>query len=79
MVPTLLPRVPVLSFVEQSWRKLMHSRARIPQAVQVRLGGAAPVVRPRLDLVFLVDATGSMDDEIAKLKASGANVDNPSR
>ena len=41
-----------------------------PQAVQVRLGGAAPAIRPRLDLVFLVDATGSMDDEIAKLKAS---------
>ena len=32
----VLPRVPVLSFFEQSWRKLMHSRARIPQAVQVR-------------------------------------------
>ncbi|MGY4826942.1 vWA domain-containing protein [Sphaerotilaceae bacterium SBD11-9] len=38
-------------------------------AVQVRLGVAhsAPV---RLDLVFLIDATGSMGDEIAKLKAS---------
>jgi Mg-chelatase subunit ChlD len=40
------------------------------QAVQVRLGGAPIVARPRLDLVFLVDATGSMDDEIAKLKSS---------
>jgi Mg-chelatase subunit ChlD len=39
-------------------------------AVQVRLGGAAVVQRPRLDLVFLIDATGSMGDEIAKLKAS---------
>jgi len=39
-------------------------------AVQVRLDRAAPVARPRLDLVFLVDATGSMGDEIAKLKSS---------
>jgi len=39
-------------------------------AVQVQLGGASAVQRPRLDLVFLVDATGSMGDEIAKLKAS---------
>jgi uncharacterized protein YegL len=39
------------------------------QAVQVRLGQnlAAPM---RLDLVFLIDATGSMGDEIAKLKNS---------
>ena len=28
--------------------------------------------RPRLDLVFLIDATGSMGDEIAKLKALDA-------
>jgi Mg-chelatase subunit ChlD len=40
------------------------------QAVQVRLGLQAQAARPRLDLVFLVDATGSMADEIAKLKAS---------
>lgn len=39
-------------------------------SVQVRLGGASVVQRPRLDLVFLVDATGSMGDEIAKLKSS---------
>lgn len=39
-------------------------------ALQVRLDGAASAQRPRLDLVFLVDATGSMGDEIAKLKAS---------
>jgi Mg-chelatase subunit ChlD len=39
-------------------------------SVQVRLDGANAVQRPRLDLVFLVDATGSMGDEIAKLKAS---------
>jgi Mg-chelatase subunit ChlD len=39
-------------------------------AVQVRLDRATPVQRPRLDLVFLVDATGSMGDEIAKLKGS---------
>lgn len=51
----------------------MQSRALLlrgqSQAVQVRLGPVAhaPV---RLDLVFLVDATGSMGDEIAKLKNS---------
>jgi Mg-chelatase subunit ChlD len=51
----------------------VHSRALLMRgqsnAVQVRLGAVAaqPV---RLDLVFLIDATGSMGDEIAKLKAS---------
>ncbi len=49
------------------------------QAVQVRLGGVASAAtgtvadaaqRPRLDLVFMLDATGSMGDEIDKLKAS---------
>lgn len=51
----------------------MQSRALLMRgqsnAVQVRLGAVAaqPV---RLDLVFLIDATGSMGDEIAKLKAS---------
>ena len=39
-------------------------------AVQVRLGAAAAAQRPRLDLVFMVDATGSMGDEIAKLKSA---------
>ena len=39
-------------------------------ALQVRLGAAPMAQRPRLDLVFLVDATGSMGDEIAKLKSS---------
>lgn len=39
-------------------------------AVQVRLGSVGVAARPRLDLVFLVDATGSMGDEIAKLKTS---------
>ena len=43
-------------------------------AVQVRLGGLSKAkldtARPRLDLVFMVDATGSMGDEIGKLKAS---------
>lgn len=51
----------------------MQSRAMLlrgqSHAVQVRLGPVAnaPV---RLDLVFLIDATGSMGDEIAKLKHS---------
>jgi Mg-chelatase subunit ChlD len=39
-------------------------------AVQVRLGASPAAQRPRLDLVFMVDATGSMGDEIAKLKSS---------
>ena len=39
-------------------------------ALQVRLDGAPAPARARLDLVFLVDATGSMGDEIAKLKSS---------
>ncbi len=42
-------------------------------AVQVRLGAnpaALSPQRPRLDLVFMIDATGSMGDEIAKLKSS---------
>ena len=41
-----------------------------PQALQISLGTDALPARPRLDLVFLIDATGSMGDEIAKLKAS---------
>ena len=41
-------------------------------AVQVRLDAAPNPAssRSRLDLVFMIDATGSMADEIAKLKAS---------
>ncbi|QJW83558.1 VWA domain-containing protein [Ramlibacter terrae] len=39
-------------------------------AVEVRLDAAAPAARARLDLVFLIDATGSMADEIDKLKAT---------
>ena len=40
------------------------------QAVQVRLATARLAQRPRLDLVFMIDATGSMGDEIDKLKTS---------
>jgi len=39
-------------------------------AVEVRLDAAPAPVRARLDLVFLIDATGSMADEIDKLKAT---------
>ena len=39
-------------------------------ALQVQLKDVQAIQRPRLDLVFLVDATGSMGDEIAKLKNS---------
>jgi hypothetical protein len=42
--------------------------------VTLRLPAVLPPARPRLDLAFLVDATGSMGDEIAKLKASVASV-----
>ncbi len=38
--------------------------------LQVRLDSALPTQRARLDLVFLVDATGSMADEIHKLRRS---------
>ncbi len=41
-----------------------------PHAVQVRLSAPLAAQRPRLDLVFMIDATGSMGDEIAKLKGS---------
>jgi Mg-chelatase subunit ChlD len=39
-------------------------------SVEVILDVAPPPARARLDLVFLIDATGSMADEINKLKAS---------
>jgi hypothetical protein len=39
-------------------------------AVDIVIDAPAPQPKARLDLVFLVDATGSMDDEIAKLRAS---------
>ena len=61
----------------------MQARASLlrgqTQALQVRLGAMVNAVadartdssrRPRLDLVFMVDATGSMGDEIDKLKTS---------
>lgn len=43
-------------------------------ALQLRLNSAPQAQRPRLDLVFLVDATGSMGDEIAKLKGSMRSI-----
>lgn len=42
-------------------------------ALQVRLDGAAPA-RAQLDIVFAIDATGSMGDEIDKLKRSMREV-----
>jgi Mg-chelatase subunit ChlD len=39
-------------------------------SLEVRLGGTRQTARAQLDLVFLVDATGSMGDEIDKLKRS---------
>ncbi|MGR4895424.1 VWA domain-containing protein [Stenotrophomonas sp. LARHCG68] len=39
-------------------------------ALQVVMPDAAPPARARLDLVFMVDATGSMGDEIDKLRGS---------
>jgi Mg-chelatase subunit ChlD len=52
----------------------MQARATLQRgqsnALQVRLGAASTLQRPRLDLVFMIDATGSMGDEIGKLKSS---------
>lgn len=53
-----------------AWARATLVRGEQRAALQLRLGEASVVQRPRLDLVFLVDATGSMGDEIAKLKAS---------
>ncbi len=53
-----------------AWSRATLLRGEQRAALQVRLGQASAVQRPRLDLVFLVDATGSMGDEIAKLKTS---------
>jgi len=53
-----------------AWSRATLVRGEQRAALQVRLGQASVAQRPRLDLVFLVDATGSMGDEIAKLKAS---------
>jgi Mg-chelatase subunit ChlD len=39
-------------------------------AVQVKLDSQSATAKAQLDLVFLIDATGSMGDEIDKLKAS---------
>lgn len=39
-------------------------------ALELRLAGSVAPQRARLDLVFLIDATGSMADEIQKLKSS---------
>ena len=43
-------------------------------AVDVTLSQAPLQAQARLDLVFLIDATGSMADEIGKLKASIASI-----
>ena len=51
-----------------SGRALLRRGQR--DALQITLNAVAPRERTRLDLVFLVDATGSMADEIDKLKRS---------
>ncbi len=51
-----------------SGRALLRRGQR--DGLQLRLDGSLPAERTRLDLVFLVDATGSMADEIDKLKRS---------
>jgi Mg-chelatase subunit ChlD len=52
----------------------VHSIAQLARgqrsAVEVRLDAEPAPPRARLDLVFLIDATGSMADEIDKLKSS---------
>lgn len=57
--------------VRKDGRQVRGQLARGQQsAVDLRLDVAPPPPRARLDLVFLVDATGSMGDEIDKLKAT---------
>lgn len=57
--------------VRKDGRQVRGQLARGQQAaVDLRLDVAPPPARARLDLVFLVDATGSMGDEIDKLKAT---------
>lgn len=51
----------------QAWGRLARGQK---SAVEVILDTAPAPARARLDLVFLVDATGSMADEIDKLKAT---------
>jgi Mg-chelatase subunit ChlD len=51
----------------EAWTRLARGQK---SAVQVVLDAAPAPARARLDLVFLVDATGSMGDEIDKLKAT---------
>jgi Mg-chelatase subunit ChlD len=50
----------------QAWGRLARGQK---SAVEVMLDAPGPA-RSRLDLLFLVDATGSMSDEIDKLKAT---------
>jgi Mg-chelatase subunit ChlD len=50
-----------------AWGRLARGQK---SAVDVVLAGAQPPARAQLDLVFLIDATGSMADEIDKLKAT---------
>ena len=53
-----------------AWARTTLVRGAQQAALQLRLGEGSVVQRPRLGLVFLVAASGSMGDEIAKLKAS---------
>jgi Mg-chelatase subunit ChlD len=67
-------RVTKAGVVGDSAEGALHGRAlwRPGQRdrLQVTLDGAAALAPVRLDLVFLVDATGSMADEIGKLRDS---------
>lgn len=60
------------------WGGVQYARATVQRGqkhgVVLRLPREAELARPMLDLVFLVDATGSMGDEIAKLKASMRSI-----
>jgi len=47
------------------------SAAPTPESTPAVSGGAAP-----LDLIFCIDVTGSMDDDIASVKAAAANIVN---
>ncbi len=74
----LMARAPAAAAFDDSAPPIARSVLQRGQkeAGTLHLPGPAQThgARPALDLVFLMDATGSMDDEIAKLKASVRDI-----
>jgi hypothetical protein len=67
--PSRSPEYQVLVRKEGRAAQALLARGR-RSALEVRLAAPPAPARAKLDLVFLVDATGSMGDEIDKLRAS---------